>query len=95
MIRTEYAYTKLPDSFFDRDIGAERELKIKVVSPIDVRENSARFIAEPILDHTPHLRVPYIRVTLPRVNSIKYGDELILQGTIVSVMTNNSKRGFV
>lgn len=89
IIRTEYAYTRLPDPIFDTIIGIKQELKVKVVSPVDVRENSARFIAEPIVDQISRIHVPYIRVTLPRVNEVVYGDILVIQGTIISVMTNS------
>lgn len=88
-LRTEYAYTRLPDAIFDTGVGTTQELKVKVVSPIDVRESSAQFIAEPIMESVSRIQVPHIRVTLPSVNEVRYGDELILQGTIVSVVTNN------
>lgn len=89
LIRTEYAYTRLPDSIFDTSIGIKQELKIKVVSPVDVRESSARFIAKPIIDGVSDTQVPYIRVTLPRMNEVTYGDVIILEGIVVSIMTNS------
>jgi len=89
VIRTKYAYLGLPGAIFDSSVTTTQELKVKVVSPIDVRENSVRVIVEPIIDTISSAYVPRIRVTLPRINEVMYGDVLELRGSVVSVVTNN------
>lgn len=90
IIRTEYAYIQLPQPVFENTVGTKKELQVKVVSPVDLRDDSARFIVEPLLnkDH-PDIQLPRIRLVLPRVNEVMYGDILTIEGILTSVVTNS------
>lgn len=89
ILRTEYAYTQLPDLVSTEILGVKQELKVKVISAPDVRDDRTFFIAELIFDQYADVKLPRIRLTLPRANEVRYGDVLNIEGTLVSVMANS------
>lgn len=89
IVRTEYSYLDLPSYIFDTSISDTQKITVKVVSPPDVRGDSARFIVEPILSNSTKIHVPHIRMSVPHVHDVAYGDVLILEGKLVPVLTNN------
>lgn len=92
LIRTDFAYTALPDPIFNDYVGTKQIIKAKVVTFIDRRDTSLSFIVEPIIedsfDNTLN-KFPRIHVISDRFTNITYGDIILVEGMIQSILTNS------
>ncbi len=90
LLRVQYAYETIPHALPDERIQGTQTLVVKVVSALDVRENSLRFIVEPIDESgSKRERIPNIRITTDRFSSVSYGDVIVVEGKINSIVSNN------
>jgi competence protein ComEC len=92
LLRGQYAYETMPHPLSDERIQGTQTLTVKIVSALDVRESSLRFIAEPVLqDNSEYDRkhIPNIRITTDRFSDVSYGDVITVEGKISSIVSNN------
>lgn len=92
LIRTYFAYTVLPDPILNNYVGTKQVINAKVVTPIDVRDNSVIFNVRPIVedDLDSNLsEIPLIHVIADRFTDVVYGDIVRIEGVVDSVLTNS------
>lgn len=92
LLRVQYAHETIPHPLPEEQIKGTQTLTVKIISALDVRESSLRFIAEPIFEDesaTKGERIPNIQITTDRFSDVAYGDVIAVEGKINSIVSNN------
>ena len=92
LLRVQYAYETIPHSLPDEQTTGTQIITVKIVSALDVRESSLRFIAEPLFPDSSSYNgehIPNIRITTDRFSDVSYGDIITVEGKISSIVSNN------
>lgn len=93
LMRTHYAYESIPHLLSDEQIKGSQIFEATIISALDIREDSLRFIAEPIFKKEGSFgdteTIPNIQVTTDRFADVSYGDVVTLEGKITYVVSDD------